>query len=44
MAELDQEDINFLEDLTEELRRHDGVYETEAVELDNIIFRAKVKN
>lgn len=39
MAELDQEDINFLEDLSEELRRHDGIYEAEAVELDNIIYR-----
>lgn len=39
--ELDLEDTNFLEDLAEELRRHDGVYEAEAVELDNIIFRAK---
>lgn len=41
MCELDLEDTNFLEDLSEELRRHDGVYEAEAVELDNIIFRAK---
>lgn len=38
---LDQEDINFLEDLAEELRRHEGVYDAEAVELDNIIFRAR---
>ena len=41
---LDEEDTNFLEDLSEELRRHDGVYEAEAVELDNIIFRAKGEN
>lgn len=41
MTQLDLEDINFLEDLAEELRRHDGVYDAEAVELENIIFRAK---
>ena len=41
MTQLDLEDTNFLEDLSEELRRHDGVYEAEAVELDNIIFRSK---
>ena len=42
MAELDQEDINFLEDLAEELRRIDPeVYEAEAIELENIIYRAK---
>ena len=41
MVELDQEDINFLEDLAEELRRHEGVYEAEAVELENIVFRAR---
>ena len=44
MTELDQEDINFLEDLAEELRRHDGVYDAEAIELENIIFRAKEEN
>jgi len=44
MAELDQEDINFLEDLAEELRRHKGVYDPEAEELENIIFRAKGEN
>lgn len=39
---MDQEDINFLEDLAEELRRIDSlVYESEAVELENIIFRIK---
>ena len=42
MADLDQEDINFLEDLAEELRRIDPeVYEAEAIELENIIYRAK---
>ena len=41
MAKLDQEDINFLEDLVEELRRHDGVYSAEATELENIIYRAE---
>ena len=40
---LDQEDLNFLEDLAEELRRHDGTYEAEAEELENIIFRAEGK-
>lgn len=44
MVQLDLEDINFLEDLAEELRRHDGVYDAEAVELDNIICRAKEEN
>ena len=43
MVQLDQEDINFLEDLAEELRRHDGVYNAEAVELENIIHRAKME-
>lgn len=41
MVQLDLEDINFLEDLAEELRRHDGTYDAEAVELENIIFRAR---
>ena len=41
MTQLDQEDINFLEDLAEELRRHGGVYDPEAIELENIVFRAK---
>ena len=45
MTQLDLEDINFLEDLAEELRRIDpNVYEAEAVELENIIFRAKEDN
>ena len=44
MVQLDQEDINFLEDLAEELRNHGGVYNAEAVELENIIFRAKEEN
>ena len=43
MAELDQEDINFLKDLAEELRRHDGTYDAEAIELENIIGRAEQK-
>lgn len=44
MAELDQEDINFLKDLAEELRRIDpNVYEAEAIELENIIDRANQK-
>ena len=37
MVQLDLEDINFLEDLAEELRRHGGVYDPEAEELENII-------
>lgn len=41
MAQLDQEDISFLEDIVEELRNHGGIYNAEAVELENIIFRAK---
>ena len=39
MGELDQEDKNFLEDLIEELRKHDGTYDSEADELENIVFR-----
>ena len=39
MGELDQEDKNFLEDLAEELRKHDGIYDSEADELENIVFR-----
>ena len=39
--QLDNEDINFLEDLAEELRRHHGTYDPEAVELENIVYRAK---
>ena len=38
---MDNEDINFLEDLAEELRKHEGTYDAEAEELENIIFRAK---
>jgi len=41
MAQLDLEDIGFLEELAEELRKHKGVYDPEAEELENIIFRAK---
>ena len=41
MAQLDQEDINFLKDIAEELRAHGGVYNAEANELENIIFRAE---
>ena len=44
MVQLDLEDINFLEDLAEELRRHEGVYDAEAVELEKIIYRAKEGN
>ena len=41
---LDEEDTNFLEDLIEELPKIDnGVYKTEAIELENILFRL-VKN
>lgn len=43
MAELDQEDINFLKDLAEELRKISPVYEAEAIELENIIDRANQK-
>lgn len=40
MVQLDQEDINFLEDLIEELPKIDGgVYKAEATELENILFR-----
>ena len=41
MAQLDLEDINFLKEIAEELKRHDGVYDAEAEELENIIFRAR---
>lgn len=41
--QLDLEDLNFLEDLAEELRKHNGVYDPEAEELENIIFRAKLE-
>ena len=34
-----EEDKNFLEDLIEELRRHEGTYDAEADELENIVFR-----
>ena len=36
---LDLEDKNFLDDLIEELRKHDGTYDSEANELENIVFR-----
>ena len=36
---MDIEDINFLQDLAEELRRIDNTYEAEAIELENIIHR-----
>ena len=37
---LDQEDINFLKDLIEELPKiEDGMYKSEAEELENILFR-----
>ena len=40
MTNLDKEDTNFLEDLIEELPKIDnGVYKTEAIELENILFR-----
>lgn len=41
MVQLDIEDMNFLKDLAEELRRHNGVYDPEAEELENIIIRAE---
>lgn len=41
--QLDKEDIYFLEELAEELRRIDKVYEAEAIELENIIYRAKLE-
>ena len=42
---MDIEDINFLEDLAEELRRIDPeAYEAEAVELENIIYRERLEN
>ena len=41
---MDNEDLKFLQDLVEELRAHEGVYEAEAVELENIIFRVKEEN
>jgi len=42
MAELDLEDIGFLEELAKELRRIDlKLYGAEADELENIAFRAK---
>ena len=40
MTILDKEDINFLEDLIEELPKIDGnTYKTESVELENILYR-----
>lgn len=43
MVQLDQEDINFLEDLAEEFLRIDPkTYKAEAEELKNIIFRSKI--
>lgn len=36
---IDQEDVNFLEDLAEELRKINPVYNAEAIELENILFR-----
>ena len=43
MVQLDQEDINFLEDLAEELLRIDSnTYAGEAIELVNIIHRARM--
>ena len=43
MVQLDQEDINFLEDLAEELLRIDPItYKAEAIELVNIIHRARM--
>ena len=42
MAQLDQEDINFLQEIADELRRFENnVYGAEADELENIIFRVK---
>ena len=41
MAELDHEDLEFLKFIAEELRAIDPkVYEAEATELENIVFRA----
>ena len=41
---MDKEDLNFLKDLAEELRRIDSnTYEAEAIELENIIDREKQK-
>ena len=40
---LDQEDINFLEDLIEELPKiNRGEYKAEAIELENILYRLTV--
>lgn len=42
MAQLDQEDIEFLVELAKELRRIDlKVYGAEADELENIVYRAE---
>ncbi|KKL68697.1 hypothetical protein LCGC14_2122430 [marine sediment metagenome] len=42
---MDIEDINFLKDLAEELRRIDpDTYEAEAIELENIIYREGLEN
>ncbi len=43
MTQLDQEDINFLEDLAEELRKiNPPIYKAEAEELENIVHRCKL--
>jgi len=36
---MDKEDLNFLKDLAEELRKINPIYNAEADELENIIFR-----
>ena len=42
MADLDQEDLDFLQEIANELRRFENnVYGAEADELENIIYRAK---
>lgn len=43
MAELDQEDIDFLKNIAEELRKIGPVYNAEADELENIAYRAEQK-
>ncbi len=40
MGELDQEDLDFLQALAKELRNIDPIYNAEADELENIVYRA----
>ena len=41
---MDIEDINFLQDLAEEMRRISPDYNAEAIELENIVYRESRNN